>query len=382
MADATTTPPHGVRGFLRTGTAARRTLCALALALPVAVAPGPTESASAEPIADWSPFPRAHDPDPGTEALREELERIAQLSGGDMGISAVHLESGREVHLNGDLRFPMASTYKVPIAVELLRRVDRGEVDLEEMVDVEEHHHSPGSGTLSDLFIQPGVSLSLRNLTELMLLISDNTATDLVLEAAGGPEAVTAGMSELGFHGIRVDRSTLQLIADWIGIGERLPPAEEYTLEDYEALVDAVSDERREEAGAAFRDDLRDTATPRDMAELLAAVWQGEVLSEDGSELLRDMLERVRTGGDRIQGMLPPHATVANKTGTIGGALNDVGVVELPGDRGEVVVVAFIRDSDHDRDERAEAIAHASRAIYDFFALAPPDPVADGADGS
>ncbi|MGH7505168.1 MAG: serine hydrolase, partial [Longimicrobiales bacterium] len=122
--------------------------------------------------------------DPGLARLAGEVERLAALSGGTMGVAAVHLETGREVYLNHADRFPMASSYKVPIAVQLLTRVERGEIRLDSMIAMEPADLHPGSGTLSELFDDPGVVLSLRNYLELMLLISDNSATDVVLRTA------------------------------------------------------------------------------------------------------------------------------------------------------------------------------------------------------
>src|SRR5881396_11447 len=158
--------------------------------------------------------------DPGLVRLQQEIERLAPLAGGSVGVAAVHLESGREVYFNRGERFPMASTYKVPIAVQLLTRVDRGEVRLDSMIALTPADLHPGSGTLTDLLDDPGVTLSLRNLVELMLLISDNSATDIVLRTAGGPAEVTARMRALGggVEGIRVDRPTVRLIADWAGL--------------------------------------------------------------------------------------------------------------------------------------------------------------------
>tara|TARA_B100000315_G_scaffold225500_1_gene231791 strand:+ start:9798 stop:10553 length:756 start_codon:yes stop_codon:yes gene_type:complete len=155
--------------------------------------------------------------DASLERLERAIERGATVAGGLVGATAIHLESGRTVSVNGDEAFPMASTYKVPIAIELLTRADAGTLSLDEMLDVMAADLHPGSGTLSPLLAQPGVSLSVRNLMELMLRISDNSATDMLLARAGGSEAVTGRMRMLGIDGIRVDRPTAVLIADRYG---------------------------------------------------------------------------------------------------------------------------------------------------------------------
>src|SRR5579862_8803711 len=96
--------------------------------------------------------------------VEREIERVSQIAGGVVGASAIHLESGRTVAFHGDERFPMASTFKIPIAVTLLHRVELGEVKLDQMVDLHPADLHPGSGTLTDLFHAPGTSLSVRSL--------------------------------------------------------------------------------------------------------------------------------------------------------------------------------------------------------------------------
>jgi beta-lactamase class A len=304
------------------------------------------------------------------QGLAAELERLEPLSGGTMGVAAVHLESGREVYLNADEAFPMASTYKVPIAVQLLTLVDRGERSLTDMVELEPEDLHPGSGTLSRLLDDPGVALSLRNLMELMLLISDNSATDLTLRAAGGGEAVTARMHALGVDGVRVDRPTSLLIGDFVGI-EGAPEDGRVSPKQWRALAEGLDDEARSAAAKAFATDPRDTATPRGMAAILRMIWRGEALGEKNTALLQDMLLRVETGQGRIKGMLPPGTPVAHKTGTIGATTNDVGVITLPGDAGHVVTVMFVKDSERPTADRERAIAEASRAVHDFFLFNP-----------
>src|SRR5881396_2395831 len=166
--------------------------------------------------------------DASLQRLEREIARLAKVSGGVAGATAIHLETGRRVSLNGTERFPMASTFKVPIAVQLLTRIDKGEIKLDQMIEIKQSDLHPGSGTITDLFNKGGLALSVRNLMELMLLISDNSATDVLLRTAGGAEAVTARMRSLGIDGINVNRSTAQLIADWAGVNT-LPPEEQWT---------------------------------------------------------------------------------------------------------------------------------------------------------
>ena len=303
--------------------------------------------------------------------LERELARLAELSGGTMGVAAVHIESGRAAYLNPDVPFPMASTYKVPIAVQLLHLVDEGVLSLDKMIDIKRPHYSPGSGMISRLLNDPGVSLSLLNLLELMLLISDNSATDLCLREAGGGEAVTERMRAIGIEGIKVDRSTLLLIADWVGV-EDVPDDDERDPSKYGELFESISKEQRDAAEEAFEKDPRDTSTPRAMAMLLEKIWKGAILSERSTKLLIDIMTRCETGERRLKGILPEGTVVAHKTGTIGGTTNDVGVITLPGDAGHVIVAAFVKESELEVPERETAIAEAARAAHDYFLFTSP----------
>ncbi len=305
--------------------------------------------------------------DPALVRLEREIARLAEIAGGVVGVAALHLESGRRVSLNGGERFPMASTYKVPIAVQVLSKVDRGELALDQMIQIEPTDLSPGSGTLSDLFNKPGVALSVRNLLELMLLISDNTATDVLLRLAGGAEAVTARMRELGIEGLRVDRSTKQVIADWMGIAASGP----WSLERFRELARAVLPEDRQAAAKRFDADPRDTATPEAMVTLLEQIYRGQALKRETTELLLDIMRRCRTGEARLKGLLPPGTEVAHKTGTIGGTTNDVGILTLPADAGHVAIAVFVKSSEKDVPTRERAIAEIARAVHDFFLFHP-----------
>ncbi len=303
-------------------------------------------------------------------AIEREFARLAEAAQGRVGVAAIHLGTGEAAYLNPGEPYPMASTFKVAIAVRLLQRVDAGELKLDQLVEIAPGDLSPGSGMMSQRLKKPGVQISIANLLDLMLTISDNSATDKCLSLAGGAEAVNARLVELGVLGVRVDRSTRELIADYLGI-KKLPPRETSSPEEFTALNEKNSDEHREKAAEKFAKDKRDTATPEGMARLLHVIWAGSALSLESTELLKNTMLACETGLLRIRGMLPPGTEVADKTGTIGGSTNDVGVITLPENAGQIAIVVFVKDSKLEVPDREKVIAQISRAAYDYFLFRP-----------
>lgn len=305
------------------------------------------------------------------QRLNQELERIAKLAKGKVGLSAVHLESGKQISMNLQERFPMASTVKVAIAVELLTKIEKGELSLRTMVDLKPSDLHPGSGTLETLFAKPGVQLSVENLLELMMVISDNSATDILLNLVGGVEPVRARLKALGIEGMSVDRTIVQLIADLEGV--TLPPMEQWTVGFYDKLGEAATPEIRRAAALKLEQDPRDTSTPAAMVNLLTQIYQAKALKPESRDLLLAVMERCRGGLARIKGYLPPETVVAHKTGSLNSsATDDVGIITLPGDAGHIAIAVFITSSSQPLAEREQTIAHLSRTVYDYFLFQPP----------
>lgn len=318
-------------------------------------------------LAVVAPALAAQGSDPGLARLDSEIRRLSAISGGTVGVGLIHLESGRELFVNRGEHFPMASTYKVPIAVQFLTKVDRGTASLDSMVTLAPADLHPGSGTISNLLDDPGVSLSNRNLMELMLLISDNSATDLVLRGAGGAKAVTDRVRELGVPGLSVDRPTILLIADAMGVKD-LGPERDWTRERFREASSRVTDDERKAAVSAFYADRRDTSTPEAMSRLLQKIWRREALSPASTELLLDIMLRCQTGEARIKGLLPPGTPVMHKTGTLGiGVTDDVGIIRLPDGAGHLVITVFVKEATASPALQERTIAQVARAAYDYF---------------
>ena len=276
-----------------------------------------------------------------------------QKSDAVIGVSAIHLESGKRLSVRNTERFPMGSVYKFPIALAVLRRVDMGTLSLDQTVTIEPKDFSPGWSPLRDRANNRAIVLSVGELLRHMVSISDNTASDALLELVGGPPAVTARMAELGFSAIRIDRSEKQMAAD---LGKDGGP-ERYAI------------------------DARDTSTPDAMAELLVAFWnKRDGLTPASHALLVRLMSESQTGARRIKGAVPAGSTVAHKTGTMPGTTNDVALITLP--NGEHVALAiFTKASKRDVTEEAEDDIRAiTRQVLGAFRSAATPVAALGTD--
>lgn len=299
-------------------------------------------------------------------AVEAELARLAGTIDGEVGVAAWRLDGrGPHLGLNAGRPFPMASTFKVAVAAKLLADIDAGRLALDRMVEVPLDRYVP-SEVIADRFPHPGVALSVHNLLELMLTQSDNTATDVLVAEAGGAAAVTAWLRAQGIDGQRVDRDTAQLLRDFFDLGPGpLEQAFAAASQEDPALL-----QRGARAHAPFDTDPRDTSTPEAMARLLERLFSGEALSPAGTGVLADIMAGCRTCDARLRGRLPPGTAVADKTGTVGGSVNAVGVVTLP-DGARFVIAAFVMGSNAPVPERERVIAEAARTVYDYFLLLP-----------
>ena len=304
------------------------------------------------------------------ERLQGMLQGIAQRFPGDIGVYVHHIESGMAIGVDESTPYGMASTYKVPILVELMSRVDAGELSLDDRVAVQAEDQHIGSGLLSTLWA-PGIEMSLHNLATFMIILSDNSATDMLIDRLGA-DRITARMRALGFDNIRVDRTTLELILDYQGVD--YDPVANATLPE----INRHSRGNRPDAAqvptvrAAFYAGDSDKASARDMTELLVMIAEGTAVSEESSDAIMEILSRTQTGANRLRGLLPPGYRISHKTGTIGRIVNDVGVITLPGDLGSFAISVFTLGTEPDTERGERAIAEMARTAYDFFLFNAP----------
>ena len=300
------------------------------------------------------------------QSVGAAIEQIASGLAGRIGFAAQEIGGDEVISFNGDETFAMASTYKVAIATAVLDRVDRGELSLDQLVEVPNEMFVTGVVALAETFPHGGIQLSVANLIEVMITESDNTATDVLMGLAGGPEAVTENLRRLGITDFRVDRLTAEILRDFYGLpGSATPETVAEAVSNNPALWTEQGDRNMD-----FEADPRDHTTPLAMLQLLLAIDGGTAMSPESREFLLGVMSRTRTGAGRIKGLLPMGTPVAHKTGTVGGIANDVGYITLPDGR-RIAIAVYTNSSETSVSDRDRAIAEIARMLFDYFYLAP-----------
>lgn len=286
----------------------RRDLAVLAAALLIgATTPGPADAAT-----------------PAAGSLAEALAAIEASVKGRLGVAIVDTASGRRWDRRADERFPMCSTFKVLAVGAVLALVDAGVENLDRRVRFEAGDVVAYSPRTKDRV--GGAGMTLAELCEAALTLSDNTAGNLILKAIGGPAAVTAFAVALGDATTRLDRWETEL-------------------------------------NEAKPGDPRDTTTPAAMAGLLRRLLLEDGLSPASRERLTAWMLANRTGDAKLRAGLTPGWRVADKTGGGDfGSTNDVAVIWPPAGA-PVIVTVYLTETGASFDERNAAIAAVAAAI-------------------
>ncbi|MBW7946144.1 MAG: class A beta-lactamase [Sphingomonadaceae bacterium] len=294
--------------------------------------------------------------------LADAFKLFAEQTDGTVGVAVQAVDGKAMATLNAGTTFPMASTFKIAVAGRIFERIDKSELTLEQMVTVDPKL-LVGSYGMAIQTPHPGIALSVYNLLEFMLTQSDNTSTDVLVQLAGGPAAVTAWLRAQGISGQRVDSDTAHLIYRAMGIENPSLPT---FKENVEAAYKADPALRDRGPNVPFNADPRDASTPEAMVQLLLRIHSGKAMSAKSTRTLIGIMERCRTGEKRLKGLLPPDPVVAHKTGTLSSVANDVGIVTLPNGR-QFAIAVFVKGDTKGTATQDKVIADIARVAYDHF---------------
>jgi beta-lactamase class A len=252
------------------------------------------------------------------------LKELETRHGGRLGVAALDLATGRRVTHRGNERFAMCSTFKFLAAALVLSRVDRGEERLDRRIAVRREDlvtYSPVTEQRAG-----GHGMTVAELCDAALTVSDNTAGNLILASFGGPPALTAFVRSLGDSVTRLDRIETEL-------------------------------------NEATPGDPRDTTSPNAMTGNLHRIAMGGVLSPPSRERLIAWLIASTTGASRLRAGFPSGWRVGDKTGSGNhGATNDIAVA-WPPDREPLLVSAYYAESSASAIDRSAVLADVARIV-------------------
>ena len=267
-----------------------------------------------------------------SNGLHQELEALAlRNKARAIGVALHDLETGFRFSLCGDRWFHAASTIKVAVLIAVFRAADEGRFRIDDSLHVRNRFFSAADGSpfrlsqdrdaTPDLYAAIGRTAKISALAHAMICGSSNLATNLLLD----------------FMGVEYARTILQE-AQVIGVELRRG------VEDHDAHERGINNE----------------ATPDGLLSLLSTIRGDFLTPESKREVLRILLEQ--RFNSMIPAGLPPHATVAHKTGEISTACHDIGIVYLP--EREPYITAILTEFDPETDGRRETVAAISEAIY------------------
>ncbi|MFN8446098.1 MAG: serine hydrolase [Caldilineaceae bacterium] len=256
------------------------------------------------------------------QRLQQQLQQQIDLFPGVAGIAVKDLTDGNTISLNADEIFPTASTIKIQILLQLLVRAAAGEVDLEQRIVVDPAQLVLGSGVLS--YLDGPVELTLRNIANLMIMVSDNTATNICLEQAG-LEATNQLLRQLNLTQTVVRRK----------------------------MMDHLAAVREQE----------NVSTPGELVAILEALYNGKP-DPSVAEACLTILKKPKQGF--IDKALPENIACANKPGWVDRAMCDAGLVYLP--RRPYILAIMTKHGMCDKLEQEAFIVNCTRIIHETMA--------------
>ena len=255
--------------------------------------------------------------------LENKIKGFLRDVDGNVAVVIKNFNNGEIIQINQDYIFPSASTIKLVIMSELLKQVKENKLSINETIVITDKMITGGDGILKELNV--GHRFTLGEIMTLMIIISDNTATNLLIDIVG-MDNVNRMAQELGLKRTKLQRKMMDSVAVKYG-------RENYT-------------------------------SAQDMLNILELTYKGENIDGYYSKMMLDILKRQQVGG-RLNLYLPENTVIAHKTGDLDRLEHDVGIVYLP--NCEYIICVLTNETKSNKDGR-EIIGNISKLVYDQYA--------------
>jgi beta-lactamase class A len=330
------------------------------------VVPQP-RTASRPPPVIRPPVPvPAYDPQrTPSPALASVIESLGRSFSGHVGIAVKRTDANWVVAWNGNELFPQQSVSKLWVAMTFLDAVDRGKLGLDDAVTVRKQDLTVFHQPIAAMIGPDGYHTTLSDLFDRSMTQSDNTANDMLLRRAGGPDAVRGFLARRFVANVRFGPGERLLQSATAGLDWNPSYAQGRNFYSARANLPASV---REKALDRYLADPPDGAAPIGIVTGLAKLQRGEMLSPASTRLLLSIMAEAKTGPQRIKGGVPPGWRYAHKTGTgqdlppRSTGFNDVGIMTAP-DGTSYAIAVMIGETTQPIPKRWELMQAVARAV-------------------
>ena len=254
--------------------------------------------------------------------LKDKIREFVDGQNGNVAVVIKNLKINEVIKINENLVFPSASTIKLAIMTELLNQVQSGKLFLEDKIKLTENMKTGGDGILKEL--EQGHEFSLKEIMILMIIVSDNMATNILIDLLG-MNNINAAIMNLGLTSTKLQRRMMD--------------------------------------SQAAREGRENLITANDLAHLLELIYCGNNINREYSDLMLDVLKRQQVRG-RLDLYLPEEVVIAHKTGDLDYLEHDVGIVYVPNN--EYIICVLTNETKTNKDAR-EIIGKISKMVYEKY---------------
>lgn len=271
-------------------------------------------------------------------SLKKKLEKIIAPYKATIGIGIRSVEDGDTLTINNMHHYPMQSVFKFHLGLAVMHEVDKGTITVNQKVHISDTDLRPETRSpLRDKYPHGNIDMSVAELLDYSISLSDNNACDILFKLMNGTKPVEAFIHQVGTSNISIVANEYEMSKTW-------------------------------------DTQYNNWTTPYAMADLLANFYKNKFLSSSSRNFLLKIMIHSENSDLRIKGLLPKGTVVAHKTGTsninelkMRAAVNDEGIITLPNGK-HLAVAVFVSDTMENMETNEKIIAKIAKAAYDYFA--------------
>lgn len=254
--------------------------------------------------------------------LENKIREFIKTQKGNIAVVVKNLKTNEEIKINENLAFPSASTIKLGIMSEFLSKVNEGVLNLDDTIELTENLKTGGDGILKEL--NYGHKFTLEEIMTLMIIVSDNMATNILIDLLG-MNNINEAIKNLGLKDTKLQRKMMD--------------------------------------SQAAKEGRENFITANDLSLIIELIYKGENINKEYSEIMLGVLKRQQVRG-RLDLYLPEEVVIAHKTGDLNNLEHDAGIVYLP--NSEYIICILTNETETNKDGR-EIIGMISKMVYEEF---------------